>query len=73
MLFEITDLYAWMLCFARCGAMFFWIPLFTGQMVPVMFRVAIAAIIALFAMVYVEVSVQDLPYTPVNLLHNVPI
>ena len=68
MLFEIADLYTFMLCFVRCGAMFFWVPLFTGQMVPMLFRVAVAAIVALFAMVYVEISVSDLPYTFIDLI-----
>lgn len=68
MLFEITDLYLWMLCLARCGAMFFWIPLFTGSMIPMQFRIAIAGMVALFVAATLDVGLADLPLTLIELI-----
>lgn len=68
MLVEITDLYLWMLCLARCGALFFWIPIFSGKMIPMQFRFALAAMVSMFAAASLEVSLAELPLTLIDLI-----
>jgi len=68
MIFEITDLYLWVLCLVRCGALFFWIPLFTGNMIPMQFRVAITAMVAFFVASNLDVSWSELPFTFIELI-----